>query len=68
MPEPLIHGYAITQDTATWLGYTQLLHVLIPLLYRLTGIHAVIVFVFLLHGSGLFLLHGSWIYSRYMAH
>ena len=51
MPEPLIHGYAITPDTATWLGYTQLRHVLIPLLYRLTGIHALIVFVFLVHGS-----------------
>ena len=37
----------------------QLLHVLIPLLYRLTGLHVLIVYVFLLHRSWFILLrHG----------
>jgi len=36
---------------------TQLFHFLIPLLHRFTGIHVLIVPVFLSHGS-LFILHG----------
>ena len=46
--------------TDTLPSCAQLLHVLTPLLYRLTGIHALIVYVCL--------LHGSWIYSCCIDH
>jgi len=49
--EPLIHCFAIILDTATWILCAQLLHVFTPLLYRLTGLHAFIVYLFLLHGT-----------------
>ena len=52
----LMHKYTITLDIITWILCAQLLHIFTPLLYRLTGIHTLIVFVFLLHGS-LFILH-----------
>jgi len=66
----LIHGYTISLDImisyiciiATWIlythisCYTQLYHVLTQLLHGSTGIHVLIVSVFLLHGS-LFILH-----------
>jgi len=41
---------------ATWILCTQLYHVYTPLLHGFTGIHALIVSVFLLHGS-LFILY-----------
>jgi len=46
----------MTLDIATWIFCAQLLHVLTPLLYSLTGLHALIVYVFLLHGSWFTLL------------
>jgi len=60
----LIHGYATPLEIvisysriiAMWILCTQLFHVLISLLHRFTGIHALVVSVFLLHGS-LFILH-----------
>jgi len=54
-------NYWYTDTLVHWIpSCAQLLHVLTSLLYRLTGIHALIVLVFL--------LHGSWIYSCYMDH
>ena len=53
-----VHKPLIRYDTGyrTWMLRTQLLHVLIPLLYSLTGLHALIVYVFLLYGSWFILL------------
>ena len=65
-----MHWYAITLYTATWILCTQLLHVLTPLLYRLTGLHVLIVYLFLLHRSWfIWLLHAyscipvTWLFS-----
>jgi len=46
----------MTLDTARWIFCAQLLHVLTPLLYSLTGLHVLIVYVFLLYGSWFILL------------
>jgi len=58
--ELLLDGYSHIPVTwlflVTWILCTQLFHVLIPLLHRFTGIHALIVSIFMLHGS-LFILH-----------
>jgi len=54
-----MHWYAIALDTATWILCAQLLYVHTPQLHWLTGLHALIVYVFLLHGSWfILLLHG----------
>ena len=57
----MIVNYWYTDTLVHWIpSCAQLLHVLTSLLYRLTGIYALIVFVFL--------LHGSWIYSCCIDH
>ena len=63
-------NYWYTDTLVHWIpSCAQLLHVLTSLFYRRTGIHALIVFVFLLHDHGfipvtwimdLVLLHRSW--------
>ena len=63
----LVYGYTISLYTVSAHIYiivplildAQLLHVLTPLLYKLTGLHVLIVYVFLLHRPWfILLLHG----------
>jgi len=53
----MIVNYWYTDTLVHWIpSCAQLLHILTPLLYRLTGVHALIACVFLLHGSWIILL------------
>jgi len=62
-----IYRYTNSLDTVissigiivTWILYAQLFHVFTPLLYSLTGLHVLIIYVFMLHRSWfILLLHG----------